>query len=305
MIRKKRFQPTPLNNWLVSVPLPIGDPQYSLRLWREERSALAAPFKEEVLAYFDEAFEDARKSLREGFEDDLCSFNDPAVDPAANFPRLLHRVTQQGYLGEALGALAVEHWGAGGHTDWQVPAMLFRFHSVELQHLASINDRIARGVPFNQDASSEMRPGRTGDDALAFRMDDEGVITDVLVIEAKCLGANNNGTIAEAHEKLSTPLLKNSGFRELINILSKYDTGEARKWQAALLELWRNGHMTVSRYDCVSYGVGAQPKRPKTRESWMDPLKSHSSYTLKYPLIGLEYQFLDLAGVVDSIFRGK
>ena len=305
MIRSKRLQLPQLNTWLVNIPLPGGNSQYTLRAWKEERKSLAAPFKDEVVAYFDEAFEDARRSLREGFEDDLCSFNDPATDPAANFPRLLHRVTQQGYLGEALGALAVEHWGAAGHTDWQVPAMLFRFHTVELQHLASINERIVRGLPFNQDETAGIRPGRTGDDALAFRMNDAGVITDVLVIEAKCVGANSNQTITEAHEKLSTALLRNSGFQELINILDKYSTDEARKWRAALLDLWRSGHTTAGRYDCVSYAVGAQPKQPKTRTSWMDPGTRHAAYKLAHPLVGLEFQIPDLKGVIDIIYRGK
>jgi hypothetical protein len=294
-----------LNTWLVNVPLPGGTSLYTLRLWREDRKSLVAPFKDEVLTYFDEAFEDARSNLRDGFEDDLSSFDDPATDPAANFPRLLHRVTQQGYLGEALGALAVEHWGAAGYTDWQVPAMLFRFHTVELQHLASINERIVRGLPFNQDDEAGKRPGRTGDDALAFRMNDVGVVTDVLIVEAKCVGTNKNTTISDAHEKLSTTLLRNSGFRELINILKKYNTDEARKWRAALLDLWRSGHKTSGRYDCVSYAVGAQPEKPKTRESWMDPGKRHPKYTLKHPLIGIEFQIPDLDGVVDIIYRGK
>lgn len=305
MIRSKRLPPTQLNTWLVSVPLSGGTPQYTLRLWREDRKGLVAPFKDEVVAYFDEAFEDARNNLRAGFEDDLCSFDDPAADPAASFPRLLHRITQQGYLGEALGALAVEHWGAAGHTDWLVPAMLFRFHTVELQHLASINERVARGLPFNQDDNAEIRPGRTGDDALAFRMNNAGVITDVLVIEAKCIGTNKNTTIADAHEKLTTTLLRNSGFREIISILKMYDTAEAKKWRAALLDFWRSGYKTSGRYNCVSYAVGAQPAKPKTRESWLDPVKRHPKYTLKYPLVGIEFQIPDLDGVVDIIYRGK
>lgn len=306
MIRSKRLQSPALNAWLVSIPLiSSGTSHYTLRVWKEERTSLVAPFKDDVVAYFDESFDDARKSLRDGFEDDLCSFNDPATDPAANFPRLLHRVTQQGYLGEALGALAIEHWGAAGFTDWQVPAMLFRYHTVELQHLASINERIEKGHSFNQDADAEMRPGRTGDDALAFRMNDAGLITDVLVIEAKCIAANSNPTIAEAHGKLSTTLLRNSGFQELITILKKYDTDEARKWRGALLNLWHSGHTTVGRYDCVSYAVGAQPKVPNTRKSWMDPAKRHPEYKLSHPLVGVEFHIPDLRGIVDIIYRGK
>ncbi|WP_157655188.1 hypothetical protein [Burkholderia ubonensis] len=304
MIRSKRLQLPQLNQWFVTVPLPVGK-NHTLQAWEEKRAALQKPFKDDVLAYFDEAYDDARRHVREGFEDSLCSFNDPATDPAANLPRLLHRITQQGHLGEALGALAAEHWGAAGHTDWQVPALLFRFHTTELQHLASINERIVLGVPFNQDDNPEIRPGRTGDDALAFRMNAAGEITDVLVIEAKCVSANSNATIIEAHEKLSTVLTQNSGIRELVNVLAKYDTADAKKWRAALLALWQRNHASVRRINSVSYAVGAIPKKPKSRKSWMDPLTREPKYTGTHALVGWEFQIADLDGMVDILYRGK
>jgi hypothetical protein len=116
--------------------------------------------------------------LRRGFEDALSPFEDergdPTVadqeDPAENYPALLHQLTLQGYLGETLACLAVEHWGALGQTDWVVPAFLFRFHDVEFQHLEIINQRLRDGEEHQPDASQEMRPGRTGDDGIAFRI---------------------------------------------------------------------------------------------------------------------------------------
>ena len=44
---------------------------------------------------------------------------------------------------------------------------------------------------------------------MAFRRNALGVITDVLTLEAKCLGRNSNAKIREAHEKLTAgvPLL--------------------------------------------------------------------------------------------------
>ena len=296
------MQQSQLDTWLVNFPIPSIAPKFTLKLWREDRASLVAPFKDMVVEYFDEAFEDARKSLRDALADDLCSFDDPTSDPAANYPAFLNRITQQGYLGEALGALAVEHWGAAGYTDWKVPAMLFRFHTVELQHLASVNERVAKGLPFDQDEVTDRRPGRTGDDALAFRMNEEGVITDVLAIEAKCVGSNRNETIAEAHSKLSTTLLKNSGFMELMAILKEYGTDDARKWHRALLALWREGYSTVGRYDCVSYAVGAQPVQ---RNSWIDPAKRHPDYKLNRQLVAFEFQIPDLEGAVEIIYRGK
>lgn len=303
MIRSKKLQHSSLDKWLVSVPLPGAPKGYSLSLWQEDRGALVGSFRDEVIGYFDEAFEDARASIRKGFADDLGPFKPGSTDPAANFPKLLHRITQQGHLGEMLGVLAVEHWGAAGQTDWKVPAMLFRFHTVELQHLESINERIEAGQSFDQDEEAEMRPGRTGDDALAFRMNDAGEITDVLTIEAKCVKSNNLGSVNEAHAKLSTTLTRNSGFKELINILSNYDTSDAKRWRAALLHLWKESHKTVRRYDCVSYAVGAIPKKPKDRKSWLNPLMPHHTYTAKRNLVAFEFHFPDLSSAIDAIYR--
>ena len=112
----------------------------------ENQAALAA-IRNEMVAYLDAAFEDARRRIRRGFEDDLSPFSDPAPDPAANYPALLHRVTMQGYLGETLAVLAVERWGAHGHMDWIVPAFLFRLHDQEFQHLEAINERLPAGEP--------------------------------------------------------------------------------------------------------------------------------------------------------------
>src|SRR5688572_3088320 len=121
MIRFRRLTPRLLNAWLVDQRLPSTHERYRLRVWRESRAALAA-IRAELLEYINEAFEDARARIRGGFEDDLSPFNDPATDPAANYPALLHRVTLQGYLGEMLAVLSVEHWGANSQTDWIVPA---------------------------------------------------------------------------------------------------------------------------------------------------------------------------------------
>src|SRR3974390_1093299 len=130
MIRFRRLTPALLNAWLVDQHLASSHARYRLRVWRENRTGLAA-IRGEMVAYLDEAFEDARIRIRRGFEDDLSPFCDPAHDPAANYPALLHRVTLQGYLGETLVVLAVEHWGALGHTDWIGPAVFFRLDHPE------------------------------------------------------------------------------------------------------------------------------------------------------------------------------
>lgn len=302
MIRFRRLTPQLLDAWLVDQRIASPHARYRLRVWRENRAGLVA-IQAELVAYIDEAFDDARRRIRRGFEDNLSPFKDPATDPAANYPTLLHRITLQGYLGETLAVLAVEHWGAHGHTDWIVPAFLFRLHDQEFQHLETINERLLAGEAYDPDRIAERRPGRTGDDGLAFRINGENTITDVLTLEAKCLVQNNNAKIEEAHQKLAAGAIRPSGVRELINLLEEYDTPEAQAWQEALLKLWREGYRVAIRHDAVGYTCGRVPTQAR-RVAWMPADAPHPAYTAPRRLEGMEFQFEDLTTVVNTLYRG-
>ncbi len=306
MIRSRRLSLSLLNAWLVSCEIPHSHPhshpRYRLRVWRENRLELAA-IRDELIAYIDEAHEDARRRIRLGFEDDLSPFNDSAADPAANYPGLLHQVALKGYLGETLATLAVEHWGAHGHTDWVIPAMLFRFHDVEFQHIDAIADRLLAGENYNPDDRKELRPGRTGDDGIAFRINEENTITDFLMLEAKCLDANDQREIKDAHAKLSKAGAKPSGIRELINLLEDYETPVAHAWQEALLRLWRGGYRVAGRHDGVGYACGRIPSKGR-RVAWMPATAPHPAYTAARKLEGMEFQFEELATLINTLYRG-
>jgi hypothetical protein len=301
MIRSRRLTVRLLADWLVEQVLNGSDGTYRLRLWRESRPALAA-LETELRLYFDEAFQDARQRLRHGFEDSLSPFDDEVLDPAANYPALLHRITLQGYLGEILAVVAVEHWGAHGHSDWRVPAFLFRFHEQEFQHLELINERLRAGQIYDPDEEAERRPGRTGDDGIAFRIDENNEITDVLTIEAKCLTRNHPAKIEEAHKKLAAGGRLPPGIRELINLLHDYETPAANVWREALLRLRQEGYLTTRRWDAVAYLCGTIPQRGE-RISWMPVGQPHPAYTVSRNLEGLEFQFSDLGGLITTIYR--
>jgi hypothetical protein len=303
MIRFRRLPLALLDDWLVDQRLLTHLPNYRLRIWRENRASLEE-IKCELVAYINEAHDDARMRLRQGFEDDLSPFSNPSNDPAANYPCLLHKVTLQGYFGETLAGMAVEHWGAHGHADWAVPAFLFRLHNQEFQHLDIINERLATGELYDPDVDVELRPGRTGDDCLAFRMNDENVITDILTLEAKCITKSNNATIKAAHEKLSAGTMRPSGILELINLLDDYETPEAQAWQQALLNLWKGGYQAIVRHDAVAYACGQIPRKPAGRVAWMPTDAPHPSYTGERRLEGLEFQFQDLDTIMDLVYRG-
>jgi hypothetical protein len=302
MIRHRRLTPDNLAAWLVAQVIPPStNGNYRLRLWRENRACLDK-IRDELKAYIEEAFDDARRRVRRGFEDSLSPFNDPTTDPAANYPALLHHITLQGYFGETLAVLAVEHWGAHSHTDWCVPAFLFRLHDVEFQHLESINERLVSGGTYEPDEGAERRPGRTGDDGIAFRLNNENTITDVLTIESKCVARNNNKKIKEAHEKLAAGTLRPSGVRELINILNEYDTPDTEKWVEALLKLWKDSYRVANRNDAISYTCGTIPIRGG-RMAWLPVTEPHSAYTVPRRLEGMEFQVGDLPTLINSLYR--
>src|SRR3546814_18913768 len=133
-----------------------------------------------------------------------------------------------------------------------VPALLFRFHDQEFQHLDLINERVLAGEVHEPDAEKEKRPGRTGDDGLAFRVDANGVITDILTLEAKCLTVSNTGIMKDAHEKLMVGGNRPRGVRKQINLLTESHTPDADHWNQTLLQLYREG-------------VGTQATHAKTR----------------------------------------
>lgn len=303
MIRFRRITLQPLEEWLVPQALPPMPRRYRLRVWREVNDKFPA-LRDELIAYAQEALDDARQRIRKGFEDSLSPFADLADDPAAQYPAMLNRITLQGYLGETLSGLAVEHFGAFGERDWHVPAYLFRFHDQEFQHLDLINERLLMGEAHDPDAVCERRPGRTGDDALAFRIDEAGQITHVLTLEAKCLMISNTVAIEEAFAKLAAGQNRPSGIRELVTLLSDYDTPEAEQWVQRLLEYYYRGFRTAKRRDGLSYTVGHTPQRPADRVAWLPAAAPHAAYTAQRQLEAMEFQLEDLEGLVDILYRG-
>jgi hypothetical protein len=232
-----------LEAWLTELPQgteAVSSPAYRLRIWKEQPNNFS-PVLSEMQKYIELAHEDARLTLRKGFEDNLSPFSSDVLDPAANYPSMLNKITLQGYFGETLGVLAVEHWGAHGSNEWQIPAFLFRFHDTEFQHLDTINTRIADGEEYDPDVISERRPGRTGDDGIAFIRDAENNITHILTLECKCVGSHSANTIKDAHEKLHNAPIRPQSVHELIRLLQDYKTDEAKTWVEALLKIWHGG----------------------------------------------------------------
>jgi hypothetical protein len=224
-----------------------------------EREAARDAGLNELSKLVREAHRDARERLER-----LMGVSLDPLDPGAVarpdvevYPDALDTITLQGYLGEILAGVVAENYDPHGH-QWTVPAFLFRGHAAAAQ---ALERRRQLGGPARRG------PGRTGDDALAFVTDDDGVITAWLYGEAKCTHDHNRQLIHSAHEQLSTEIYAPVDLTQLIEILDERGSADARRWADALrLLLLVPRDEAPERYDMLMYVCG---RRPIQSQSWL------------------------------------
>jgi hypothetical protein len=241
------------------------------------------------------AHEDARKRLRRLANGSLDPLSAPGPrDPAEGYPERLHIQTLKGYFGEILAGAVAENLSPFG-KDWAVPAYLFRYHLVEFQQLAMMNQT---------GADATLRPGRTGDDCLAFLRDSNGGIVAVLFCEAKCTADHDDGMIGDAHEKSSLPNLLPVDLLQLIEILEDSAVGDAKEWVMALRSLHLKGPnppAPYERFDQVTYVCGRKPVRGG-RESWISSAKPHDRYKGGRRLHVAEIHISEVEELVKNVY---
>jgi len=200
-----------------------------------------------------EAHSDARQRLER--------LIDISLDPVGErppgwlpYPDALHTSVLQGYLGEMLAGLIAENYRPHGRT-WRVPAFLFRGHQAAYQDLERRRQLGGPARPI---------PGRTGDDALAFEVDDDGAVVAWLWGEAKCTHDHDSGLISSGHEQLSTAIRIPVDLMQLIDILRDSENTDSERWIASLRELLFSAD-PPPRYDMFVYVYGRPPQR---KASW-------------------------------------
>jgi hypothetical protein len=216
---------------------------------------------------------EAHRDARERLERLMGVSLDPR-DPAALarpdvqvFPDGLDTSTLQGYLGEVLAGLVAENHEPHG-MDWSVPAFLFRGHVAGAQ---ALERRRQLGGP------ARGTPGRTGDDAVAFITDEEGVVTHWLYGEAKCTHTHNRQLIHAGHRQLSGDIYLPVDLILLIEILEERGDAVSRRWADALrLLLFTDRASAPPRFDMLVYVCG---QHPVDTESWLDEAAAAAEYT--------------------------
>lgn len=290
--RQKNTNFNSISNWLSNSISESGDKRYIHRLLKENINKRDIVIHE-LISIVQTAHEDARYRLRKLSGNSLEPFeSSPTIDPSEGYPELLHIQTLKGYFGEIFAGIIAENLAPFGLDDWEVPAFLFRFHLVEFQQLEFINQT---------GKTAKKRPGRTGDDCLAFRRSSEGKIIGYLACEAKCTSRHEIGMISKAHIQASLPNIKSVDILQIIEILLDSNNQYSCQWINAL-RLLRQGKVdeNYERCDLVSYICGQHPVRNNT---WISPKKSHRKYTAGRRLEAVEIHLHDVENLIKTVYN--
>jgi hypothetical protein len=277
--------------WLT--PTASGSSPYRHLLLVEDAAAQAEGLTS-LARLVREAHRDARERLERLTSRSLDPLDPSRLPGHPSFPDDLETTTLQGYLGEVLAGLVAENYLPHGR-QWQVPAFLFRGHLSAFQALERARQ---------QQTPVGATPGRTGDDALAFEVDEDGAVTSWLFGEAKCTARHDAGMIADGHEKLSAPDWLPIDLAQLIDVLESRDDVEARRWADALRSLnFATPDSAPPRFDMLLYACGQKPASA-SRDSWMSTEAPHEKYTGGKPLEAVEVQFDDFVVVLAAAYPG-
>lgn len=211
----------------------------------------------------------------------------------SGYPYKLHSLTLQGYLGELLTGLVAERFGACGVGEWTVLAFSFVDHELAFNSL----DRWRRsGV------EPTTIPGHFGDDVLAFVRDEKGLITMVLVAEAKCTLNHSAELIASAHEQLSDRSVAPVSLWKIVQIVERQTDPTVKEWLPALKRLFLRGDAESVRSDLLVYVCGQRPERGST---WISETTPHAKYLGGRALHVTEIHLDDVAALITQLYRDE
>jgi hypothetical protein len=274
-----------LQAWLR--PSEVSSDGYSHMLLTEE-----AGFRDAGVAALHALAQKAHRDAGERFQRlqglSLDPLNRPQNPRALRYPDSLHTLVLQGYLGELLAGLISENYRPHAR-EWRVPLFLFRGHLAAHQELERRRQLGGPARPI---------PGRTGDDALAFAIDDDDAIIAWLWGEAKCSHDHDAGLISAGCEQLSSDIRIPVDLIQLIELLQDSSEPESEMWIASLRELSFSS-APPPRYDMLVYVCG---RRPSAKASWISMSRPHDKYTGGRPLQAVEIHLTDLDEVLVGTY---
>ncbi len=281
-----------LHHWLSNLTTQSQDTRYRHQLLKEDLTR-RAEILEELKFLVRQAHEDARRHFR-GFLANSLDYleNSSLPDLAKGYPECFPLHTLKGYFGEIFAGLVAENFSPFGIADWIVPAFLFRFHNVAFDEFERM-----------QDCGQNNRAivGRTGNDCVAFQLDEEGRIKRSLICEAKCTKAHDSHLIVEAHQQISDPGLRPFSIRQFIEILEDRPPDDHTcTWIAALEGLrFGDANQNYERCDLVSY---VHSQLPVKNPTWVPQDTPHINYTGQRRLEVVEIHLHEVEQLVSDVY---
>jgi len=283
-----------LDDWLVVERHTHNTPRYYCHLLIRQKDVVKPDIWDELFKYIDHAHEGARLALRASLGETLHPLDRGiSTDPAALYPHKFEQLALQAFLGEIIAGIISENYVGGDDQAWFVPVYLFRTHTVAFQQLEMMK----------QAGNWQRRiVGRTGDDGLAFALDEHGRIVAWLACEAKCTGSHASSLVSDNHAKLSQQAGQPIDLLRAIDALRDYrDDDYSRKWITALRNYWYESqhNPSVRRDDFSMYICGSFPVQKTT---WISIDAPHSKYIGGRDLTSAEFHLANIAEVVSTLY---
>ena len=210
-------------------------------------------------------------------------------DPTAGWPHDLHLSILMGYFGEILSGFVAERHEPHGIAGWRVPAYMFRNHEVSFEMLERTRQTEDKVTPV---------PGRTGDDCLAFVLEDRE-ITYALFCEAKCYQQHDARAVEAAHKKISVGNLVPVSVLALVRVLLDSSAAEAPEWVRALQLLRLRPREDYERLDMVTYVCG---QKAKSTHGYMPCNIPHPAYTGNRRLEAVDVHIPKIGSLVRDVY---
>lgn len=284
--------------WLDDKNKTTDTPYYTHLLLKEDLHKRPSILKE-LKRVINNAHEDSKYRLRQIIKEiafnDLDPLEASTIPPTiAGYPEKLHISTLKGYFGEIFAGIVAENFSPFDFEDWEVPVFLFRYHETVFEQLEDLNWSGQPAAP---------RPGRTGDDCLAFQRDTNGKIIRYLYCEAKCTDDHQMNLIHDAHRKLSNGHPTN--IRNLIEILKSYADPRLNGWITALQELYFriNDSNYAEQCDLLVYVCGKSPAGHGGRTTWIQTNQPHAEYTATRKFEAVEIHLKDVDNLVKEVYQ--
>lgn len=274
--------------WLSATPSTVSGKDWH-HVLLVENTEEREEFLPSLRAYAEWAHKPAVRRLRAPFQESLEP-DGSLADPAAGYPAALDAITLQGYLGELIAGAVASHCSHVGE-EWEVPAYLFHGHDLAFHELDRINQTGGK---------SKKIFGRTGDDCLAFRRDDQGRVTGVMHCEAKLTKSHDSKMIKENLKKLSEGLPRPVDIQRVIEALRYLDGDDLIEgWILSLQEYYFAGD-PEERVDMSSYACGKHPVKDPT---WIDLTKHPAEHTADRWLVAVEVHLQDVSDLVTKVYK--